>query len=227
MRNKHTEKIMDIIHTRGLLYPLDVVLVGATGVGKSSTINALFGDDVAKVGAGVDPETMHISQYKVSNALRFSDTAGLGDGQYADREHSKNLSSCLLDSCVEQGTSFKYGRMDLVLVILDGSSRDMGTTYKLLEQVVLKSMEPSRVIVALNQCDMAMKGRGWDQKSNSPNSELLNFLEDKSSSIQQRLKESTGLSVSKPVYYSAYHGYNLDKLMQHIINHMPHGRRRI
>ncbi|HHK5578453.1 TPA: GTPase [Neisseria cinerea] len=37
--------------------PLDVLLVGATGVGKSPTLNALFGEQKAKVGTGVDPET--------------------------------------------------------------------------------------------------------------------------------------------------------------------------
>ncbi|MBR3735698.1 MAG: hypothetical protein IKN07_07435 [Lachnospiraceae bacterium] len=36
---------------------VNILVVGATGVGKSSTINALFNMEIAKVGIGVDPET--------------------------------------------------------------------------------------------------------------------------------------------------------------------------
>lgn len=35
------------------------MITGATGSGKSSTINALFNMEVAKVGVGVNPETMN------------------------------------------------------------------------------------------------------------------------------------------------------------------------
>lgn len=39
---------------------VNILITGATGAGKSSTINALFNFDKAKVGTGVDPETMDI-----------------------------------------------------------------------------------------------------------------------------------------------------------------------
>lgn len=220
-----SNKIRDVIYQRGLLYPLDVALVGATGVGKSSTINALFGNDVAKVGSGVDPETMHITKYQISDVLRFHDTAGLGDNIASDITHSENLSKLLLDQCVEKNTSISYGLIDLVFVILDGSNRDMGTTYRLLESIILKNIEPTRVIVGINQCDVAMKGRHWNSHTLTPDSKLLQFLDEKALSVQKRLKEATGLSINKPVYYSAEYKYNLIKLMSHIIQHIPHGRR--
>lgn len=53
------------------------MITGATGSGKSSTINALFNTEVAKVGVGVDPETMDITKYDLDNLVLW-DSPGLG-----------------------------------------------------------------------------------------------------------------------------------------------------
>lgn len=206
-----------------LLRPLDVLLVGGTGTGKSSTLNSLFGSTVAKVGDGVDPETQNISGYQLHDYLRIHDSAGLGDGKNSDLEHAKNITYELLRTISVHGKTYKF--MDLVLVLLDGGQRDMGTAFKILESVVLKAIEPERVIVAINQADMAMKGRGWDPISNSPDKNLRDFLNDKSISAQKRIYDSTGLSITRPVYYSALYNFNIDGLMQHIIQHLPRTRR--
>ncbi|WP_179108366.1 GTPase, partial [Rodentibacter rarus] len=131
IRAEKLEKIKSIISDRGLHYPLDVALVGATGVGKSSTINALFGETLAKVGMGVEPETQFITEYQTER-FRLHDTAGLGDGLATDKRHAMNLSDLLLKTFDEK----QYHLIDLCLVILDGSSRDMGTTYKTLGAVL-------------------------------------------------------------------------------------------
>ena len=223
MKHYRMNDIREILSTRRLLFPLDVALVGATGVGKSSTINGLFGSEVAKVGYGVDPETQNTDMYKINDVFRVHDSAGLGDGLAADKKHVKNLTGLLLKTCTVEDK--EYGFIDLVLVILDGSGRDMGTTYRLLEQVVLDCVDASRVVVAINQADMAMKGKFWDKTRRKPLPELEQFLREKSQSIQLRLKEATGITIKAPVYYSAEFGYNLDVLMNHIIKHLPHERR--
>ena len=224
MQNYRHDDIQSHINRNGLLVPLDVLLVGGTGTGKSSTLNALFNSTVAKVGEGVDPETQVISAHKLHDYLRFHDSAGLGDGKENDLNHSKNITAELLRTCGENNDN---GFIDLVMVLLDGSSRDLGTTFRLLETVVLKSITPQRVIVAINQADMAMKGRYWNASFNEPESTLITFLEEQSLSIQQRITESTGLKIKKPVYYSAKHHYNIKELFNHIINHFPTSRRMI
>ena len=40
--------------------PLDILVVGGTGTGKSSTLNAMFETEISRVGRGCDPETMQI-----------------------------------------------------------------------------------------------------------------------------------------------------------------------
>ena len=77
MKNDRYDDLVDKISNRKLLMPLDVLLVGGTGTGKSSTLNALFGSNLAKVGDGVDPETQVISSYSLHNYLRIHDSAGL------------------------------------------------------------------------------------------------------------------------------------------------------
>lgn len=67
---------------------INLLITGATGCGKSSTINALFGTEVAKVGCTPDPETMEIEKYNLNNLVLW-DSPGLGDGKEADNRHAK------------------------------------------------------------------------------------------------------------------------------------------
>jgi hypothetical protein len=222
MQTYRLQDIQSHIDTHGLLVPLDVLLVGGTGTGKSSTLNALFNTTVAKVGEGVDPETQEVSEYALHNYLRFHDSAGLGDGKENDLKHAKNITWELQRTC-----NTDYHFIDLAMVILDGGSRDLGTAFQLLESVVLKAIEPQRVIVVINQADMAMKGKHWNHQKNMPEPELTVFLEEKALSVKRRINESTHLTINKPVYYSAKHSYNIHALADHIIGHFPKQRRRV
>ncbi|MBR0060425.1 MAG: 50S ribosome-binding GTPase, partial [Selenomonadaceae bacterium] len=120
-----------------------------TGAGKSSTINALFDANVANVGTGVDPETMNIKWYKLKNLILW-DTPGLGDGAEADARHAKNIVK-KLNELDANGNPL----IDLVLVILDSSSRDLGTSYDLINNVIIPNLggKTDRISVAINQAD--------------------------------------------------------------------------
>ena len=208
---------------------INLMITGATGSGKSSTINALFNTDMAKVGTGTDPETMTIEKYEFENLILW-DSPGLGDGKENDIHHSKAITDKLneLDS---EGNPL----IDLVLVVLDGGSRDLGTSYELINNVIIPNLGKSpekRILVAINQADMAMKGRGWDHEKNQPTPKLKAFLEEKVQSIKRRIKESTGVDI-EPIYYSAGYGdgdeiqhpYNLSKLLYFILKHTPSEKR--
>ena len=216
---------IDIKLQKARFYPLDVMVTGVTGAGKSTTLNSLFEKEVAKVGDGVDPETMELDSYRLNKLIRFWDTPGLGDGVYADTIHSRKLVDLLYKTYVLDDN--EYGFIDSVLIIIEGSNRDMGTTYKLLNDIIVPNFQSERIIVAINQADVAMKGRHWDFSRNKPDDVLINYLEEKTISIQNRVKEATGVAIKRPIYYSAQKGYNISKLFDLIIDNMPESRREL
>ncbi len=77
-----------------------------------------------------------------------------------------------------------------------------------------------------------MKGRYWDFENNKPELKLVEFLEEKATSVKHRVKEATGVDV-EPIYYSA--GYkdgeeeqrpwNLSKLLYFIVKNTPAEKR--
>ena len=218
----------------------NIVLVGATGSGKSSTINALFScgeptadtvrlQEVAKVGITPDPETSEIEKYTIGN-LTLWDTPGLGDSAEQDLR-SKDAIQELLEQTDDEGQPL----IDLVLVVMDASSKDLGTTYNVLNDVIIPAVEDTkRILVALNQADIAMKhGRHWDYQVNSPDETLQTFLEDKVRSVKERIMEDAGVEID-PIYYCAgckddeevvVYPYNMAKLLYYIVGALPAEKR--
>lgn len=211
---------------------LNIMITGATGAGKSSTINALFNTDIAKVGTGVDPETMDITRYELNNLVLW-DSPGLGDGKEKDNLHAKNIIAKL-----NELDSKSRPLIDLVLVIIDGSTRDLGTSYELINSVIIPNLganPSSRILVGINQADNARKGRDtWDYDLNKPTPETEAFLQDKVRSVNTRIKEATNVDV-EPVFYAAgykegdeaQNPYNLSKLLYMIVNKVPKAKRAV
>lgn len=226
--SEKTKLMKNFMHLKN--QKINLMITGATGCGKSSTINALFNTEVAKVGVGVDPETMEITRYDLDNLVLW-DSPGLGDGKEADNRHAKNIIKKLNEKD-ENGNLL----IDLVLVILDGSTRDLGTSYELINSVIVPNLgddKEGRILVAINQADVAMKGRYWNHAENRPEPPLVKFLEEKVISVQKRIKEGTGIDVT-PIYYSAGfkeegmeqgRPYNLSKLLYYIIKFTPKEKR--
>ena len=209
---------------------VNILITGATGSGKSSTINALFNTEKAKVGQGVDPETMDIVKYELDNIVLY-DSPGLGDGKEADNRHAKNIINKLYEKDSDGNLL-----IDLVLVILDGSTRDLGTSFDLINNVIIPNLgeDKSRLLVAINQADMSMKGKGWDYEQNKPSPELIEFLDKKVASTRRRIKEATGVDI-EPIYYVAGYKdgvqkqrpYNLSKLFAFILRHTKQEKRAV
>ena len=198
---------------------LNVMFVGATGVGKSSTINAVFDMEIAKVGIGVDPETANIQKYEVDN-ITLWDTPGLGDSPEKDKLYAMEIANAL-----KRKDANGELLIDEVVVLIDGSNRDMKTAYEIIENIIVPYIgDTKRIVVAINQCDIALKGRYWNYDVNQPDEQLVSFLNEKTVSVKNRILETTGI-VTNPLYYSALYHYNISKLLLNLIINMPETKR--
>ena len=210
---------------------VNLLITGGTGVGKSSTINALFDTKRANVGVGVDPETMSIDRYEIG-PLTIWDTPGLGDGSEKDKEHCRKIIE-KLNEREEDGNLL----IDLVMVILDGSSKDMGTAFNLINKVIIPNLgeeKEGRVLIAVNKSDMAMSGRHWNFENNCPDETLKKALEAKAASVHERIKEATDVDVTVVCYTAGYTDpdtmerekpWNLAELLEYIIHFVPKRKR--
>lgn len=194
---------------------VNIMLAGATGAGKSSTINALFNIDKAEVGYGTNPQTREIEKYTFSNVTLW-DTPGFGDSPEHDR-HTAGMIKDLLWRKNDEGNPL----IDLVLVVVDGSSRDMMSTFELITNVIEPNVHyRDSIVVGINQTDIAMKGRHWDSENRKPESQLIEFMNDKIRSVKTRISSSCDLNV-KVMYYSATERYNILKLLCFILENLP------
>jgi len=201
---------------------LDVLFVGATGVGKSSTINRLTQQKKAVVGIGNDSETIQITDYYLHNNIRLWDTPGLGDVSHNDVNHADMITNKLLSRIYPD---VRWGLIDMVVIVLDASIRDMGTVFELLiKNIIPNIQDDNRIIIGLNLADVADKALNFNHEKNEPNEKLNDYLENKKLSVKKRIKDATGKNLSV-IYYSAKTGYNVTKLLDAIIDNIPNRKR--
>lgn len=212
---------------------VNILTVGGTGVGKSSTVNALFESNEnsahgAKVGIGAYSQTQSIDCYHLDKNLIIWDTPGLGESISADVLHARAINNKVREKN-DQGEYL----IDLVLVILDAGVRDYDSTFRVLKIVKEAIKDSSRVVVGLNRIDMLKQGEEWSYRLGRPKKELGPILLKKIENIKRRIKEECDLEVD-PIPYCAGRtddgwggskSYNVPQLFYKIVLAVPDDKR--
>lgn len=203
-------------HDRLIYTPLDIVFIGPSGTGKSSTINRLLGQNVASVGE-IEPETSSIQSYNLTENVRILDTPGYGDSTQNDEMYYESLKKLLNRQYHTVGgdRSVVY-LVDLVVLIIDAPSRDIGTVTWILDKLKSIGFPANRIILVANRVDLIQ----------SKKEKLPEAMRKRGNVLRKRIQEETGYALNKPIFISSNTTENISKLFDEIIDRASLGNRK-
>ena len=180
---------------------LMVAFFGKTGYGKSSTVNAFFGNTIM--------ETSDVSACtRVCNSLDFElspghylsigDFPGIGESEYRDIEYLT-----MYKDFMQHATAVVY--------IVRADTRDYSIDETAYRTLFTQVLERKKVILAINCCDKIEPISRIEQKE--PTAEQMRSIHEKIHSINKIFKPE-----NKIIPYSAATGWNMDHLAAEIVN---------
>ena len=195
--------------------PFRVAVIGQSGVGKSTTLNAVFGlknytSDIAEGTTDIKEDV-----FPMRNGFNLSiyDMPGLNNDVDKDIEYEK-LYRKILPGC------------DVIVYIINAHSKDFGEDCRILKDIVLPICNTHHVrenlILAVNKIDTIGESFNpddpelrWNIFDNEPTEKLKVAIRRKLSDINDKLIDENlvgadnSLSPEQVVYYSAIYNYNL------------------
>lgn len=194
-----------------------IALIGECGVGKSSTINAMFNAGLATSHVKACTQESHELHIEVSEvegekgAIKIYDMPGLGEDIHADEVHKQTYQRVLKDC-------------DVAVWVLDATTRHFTHTQLALRDVVAVAMgNLDRLVIGINKVDEIRPGQ-WNSQYNLPSPEQDVSIEEKINDAMEKIGKVCPLHKSRIIPYSAEKYYRLPDLLGAMLDACPKER---
>ena len=194
-----------------------IAFIGFTGVGKSSTLNALFnaGQEVSDVRACTQfaqSFTGNIEKYTGSKgSINVYDMPGLGESKIKDRQHYRTYEKVL-------------PTVDVIVWMFNASDRSMTPMQDAIETLIARIGDgfTKHLVFVVNKADTTQPGEtAWNEQFNVPSEEQKRNIEEFEKYILERVHEVLPRWNGTIVTYSAKRRYHLEQLMTAMVQAMP------
>lgn len=206
--------------------PFRVAVIGQSGVGKSSTLNHVFGLNLPV--SDIDEGTTEVIEkiFPIHDGFNLSvyDMPGLLHSRIKDKEYFEMYKE-ILPKC------------DVIVYIIKANTRNIGDDCKILKEVVLPicndSDKKNSLIITINKVDIIGESIDpndnelqWDIEKNEPSPKLKDLIKQKRLDIFEKmvdeelvlLNSDKVLSPEQFVFYSATYDYGLSNFLKAIAN---------
>ncbi|MCG5275827.1 50S ribosome-binding GTPase [Providencia rettgeri] len=187
-------------------YSSTIGLMGKTGAGKSSLINALFQSPLSPISnvSGCTRQAKRFNMTINNHTLTFIDLPGVGESLERDKEYHQLYRHLLPE-------------LDLIIWVLKADDRAWSSDeqcYRFLTEQC--GYQSERFLFVLNQADKIEPCRQWDEHNHQPSLEQVANLE---------LKHQAVITAFKPHHpvmtVSAAEGFQLTELAEQLIQALP------
>ena len=209
------QEVMTAINKEIVEKPFRVAVVGQSGVGKSTTLNAVFGLDNYTSAIAEGTTDIEEKTFPMRDGFNLSiyDMPGLGCDIDKDVEY-ENMYKKVLPNC------------DVIVYIINAHSKDLGEDCRLLRDVILPICNQNEIkdnlILAFNKIDTIGESEDpndpmlkWNVFENLPTEKLKKAIKVKLSELTDKLIDenligsSDAIKPEQVVFYSAIYNYNL------------------
>lgn len=196
--------------------PPRIALVGDSGVGKSSTINALF--NAGQATSHTEACTVDATAIEVpcqNGTIIVYDMPGLNESIASQDQHLRVYHQVLSD-------------VDVALWILDAQYRAVGTVQAaILNEISRIDRDlPRRIIFALNKVDLVAPGQtAWHPHANIPSEEQEKNIQARIKDVHKKMTQAIPRWEGTVIGYSAEKRYNLPHLFATMLDGVSLKRR--
>lgn len=198
-----------------------IAIIGFTGVGKSTTLNALFNagrptSDIRACTQKEAPVIGKVDKYTGSNgSVIIYDMPGLGEDIITDKRHFETYLKVIPE-------------VDVVIWTFHTGDRAMTPMQEALGRLI-KELGPDfqkKLMFAINKADAIAPGESaWNQQLNAPSALQRKNIQELEAYILEKIRQVIPRWQGNLVTYSAKQRFHLEQLMEAMIATMPKERR--